>query len=586
MAWGLDPKTRKNLKELGENITRVHQDVYFSMESRVLDQLTEKLEDYKSKPEGQTELALKIAKSAVTIAKGEEALRKKQVELDNALNGKQRKEFTAQMDKGRARLDAFIADTNMSKVSLAALETDLKATRRAAQLQTEKRYGGSEHILRHRTGHKECTGMDVLIKLYKGSTPKADVQEAIASASEGQGTGLGAKYTHALQSFFFKAGDRSRGSLSDEKAEYNHNCDGEAESELVDTELRALCTFACSVFEEVNISEQVIPRFAKFAGGFAGGLTGGAGGDGRKGSFMPGAGAGTGGSSIFTPPPLHRERADSDLRSEKSDNISDNKSDLSGSYSNYSTIGGNGNANANASGGGGGKGASAALSASLLSATRKKQGASGTRVDGTSSPTHTDASGEEDFWTGISTATTSATSGTSATTTTPGPSDGFVFMRLDTLPLQYLAAFRGRSEEALGLSAAGRGGIAPSLLAQLAESGDTPAHIAASLGHLDVLRCLLEIPRSQGTGTGTGTGAGTGAGAGTGTGTGTGAGTGTETGAGAGTRPPARAPAVSSEAVTSSTGQNLMHAACSGGCARTVRYLVENFDFGPEESGS
>lgn len=491
-AWHPCLDQRINMSALSEEIAKNHQEVFFAIESRVLDQMTGKLEEIKAQP---VELQAKISKNMEKIVKGEDAMRKKEVELENALNGKQRKEFTAQLEKGRSRLDSFIADTNELKSQLRDLESEIKATKKSIKAQTEKRYGGAEHILRHRMAHKETTAMDILIKKYKGSSSKADIDDALSSAGDGGagGTGLpAANSKHALQSFFFNCGDRSK-SFTEEMLEYRNNCNGGTEYEIIDEELMDLSTFACSVFEEVAMTEEDIPRFSKSAVFPIPGSGGTA--DVRRNSVVSGL------ATAGFPAPLLREKSEFDLRSENSD-----QSDISSRSK--GTI------------------ASAAPSATVSISSWKRR-------EEASSPTE---NSEEDIF--------KADTDKSDLKGQPDAVGGTGLIKLEGDDVKYLAAYRGRAIEAVGLIKADRG-IDPAIIANLIESGETPAHIAASLGHVEVLRNLIENEKSKADG------------------------------------------AALCEAVTVSTGQNVLHAACIGGSVRTVQYLVESIDnLSPEDSGT
>ena len=494
-AWANHPCDRKTLKELHENICQVHQQECFAIESRILDQMTEKLEAIKETP---SELRAKIEKNNEKIAKGEEAMRKKQVELDNALNGKQRKEFTSQIEKGRQRLDDFIVETETLKIDLVALEADIKATKKAVKSQTEKRYGGPDHILRHRSALKEGTVSENLVRKYKGSSCKGDIDDANSSA-----TGA-VSVKHAMQSFFFQCGDRSK-SLADEKMEFCSSCDGGNEVEFIESELRSLYTFLCSIFDESDLSEDCIPRFAKFKQPGFGMITGV--GIARADALYASIPSATNATTAS-----QRDRSDSDLRSERSD-----KSDIGG---NKLTV------------------SSSALSASISASSRKLKSESSVGT------VHTEPS-EDSFWkfeaVGIRDLKSDEKKESAGIT-------GSNFVDLDTTELKYLAAYRGRAAEAIGLVKSGRG-ITPSVLAQLKDSGASPAHVAASLGHLEVLINLLEHSCEKDA-------------------------------SGLSVTDP-------SEVIITDTGQTLLHAACTGGCVRTIAYLVETYShFSPEDSGS
>lgn len=483
LAWVTDPDKRLNLRAVADNIAHVHQEVSFSIESRILDQLTEKLQTIQAKPE---EMKLVVAKNKEKILKGEDAIKKKNEELENALNGKQRKEFTAQLEKGRARLDSFIVETKSMTVALAEMEAEVKATKKSIKTQTEKRYGGVEHILRHRSAHKETTAMDLLIKKYKGETPKSEINDALSSAAAaGASVSTGAK--HALQSFLFHCGDRSK-SFTDEMTEYHLN--GDTEADIIDERLAELCQFAQQIFQEVSVVENEIPRFLKLVGAF------GTAGIGSALEMRRGAGS---------VPHFARDKSEMDLRSENSD-----VSDVS------KTLG-------------------VALS---MSPSRGK------RRDGTSSPTYTDNSEDDLFKFESGSVNLDHRASSSAGDMIEAQFGGLKAVVLEGLPLQYLAAYRGRSDEAIGLIKTGRG-LDPETVSQLVEAGETPAHVAASLGHLEVLRNLLE------------------------------------------NQPREHTQESPSTAVAISTSQSLLHAACISGNEATVRYLVETYNhFDPIAPGN
>lgn len=499
-GWKSDPASRGRLVDMADVVTRIYQEVSFDIESRLLNQLTEKLELNKDKPEALKET---IAKNDIKIAKGEQAIERKKAELENALNGKQRKEFTAQLEKGRVRLDTFIAETNAYKKQLAEMEAGLKATKKAIKSQTEKRYGGSEHILRHRVSHKDATFIEDLIKRYKGKSSKADIDDSMRTAG-GEGVAcVSAGGKHALQSFLFNCGYRTK-SFADEMAEYRQNC--ECESDIIDDELMELCIFACGLFEENSVSEKEIPRFLKTIGSIS--ISGmGSVNDPRRGS-----------ATLGFHTPLGAVKIDSDTRSEISE-----KSDVSKGLPGMALV-------------------SSIMTSSIRSGRGKHEGAS--------SPTHTDNSEDELFKFEIFSVNSDAKSGASGEKTEKLPGV-FKIVPLKDPGAQYLAAYRGRCEEALGLIKAGRG-MDASVVSNLIESGETPAHVAASLGHLEVLRNLLENQVDNGS-----------------------------------TKIFCTDECANlSEAVVTNSGHSLLHAACMGGCERTVRYLIETYDhFSPEDTG-